>query len=80
MKGLTIDYETGDRIAVCVMVEQLDYLYKEQEWFVADEEKRKELTDSWGHHMYVHPDDYAKNAKEYIPALRTLIAYFGGEV
>lgn len=77
-KGLFIDYETGDRIAICVMKEQLAYLLKEQEWFESDEEKRKQLKQEWGHPMYVHAEDYAKNAREYIPALRLLIGYFGG--
>jgi len=78
MTGLKIDYETGDRIAVCVMRDQLAYLEKEQKWFESDEQGRKELVEQWNHSMWVHEEDYTKNAREYIPALKTLIAYFGG--
>ena len=77
---IEIDYETADRIAVSVMKDQLAYLLKEQEWFESDEEKRKELKKEWGHEMYVHAEDYAKNGREYIPALKLLIGYFGGEL
>lgn len=77
-KGLSIDYETGDRIAVCVMQDQLQYLRKEQEWFEASPEKRKELAEASGYSMYVHPEDYAMNRDKYIPALETLIKFFGG--
>lgn len=77
---IEIDFETADRIAVSVMKDQLAYLLKEQEWFESDEEKRKQLQEEWSHSMYVHPEDYAKNGREYIPALKLLIGYFGGEV
>lgn len=77
---IEIDFETADRIAVCTMKNQLDYLLKEQEWFESDTEKRKQLQEEWSHSMYVHPEDYAKNARDYIPALKLLIGYFGGEV
>ena len=77
-RGIQIDYETGDRIAICVMKEQLDYLLKEQEWFESNDDARKELEEQWGHKMYVHPEDYAKNGREYIPALKLMIEYFGG--
>jgi hypothetical protein len=78
MNGLKIDYETADRIAVCVMRDQLAYLEKEQKWFESGDVKKKELEEKWGYRLWVHPEDYAKNASEYIPALKTLIAYFGG--
>lgn len=77
---IEIDFETADRIAVSVMKDQLAYLLKEQDWFESDQERRKELKKEWGHEMYVHAEDYAKNASEYIPALKLLIGYFGGEV
>lgn len=77
-KGLQLDYETGDRIAVCVMKDQLAYLRKEQEWFEADGEKRKTLTRELGYSQWVHEEDYALNRDKYIPALETLIKYFGG--
>lgn len=80
MRGLQIDFETADRIAVCTMKDQLKYLRREQEWFEADAEKRRLLIVGWGHPMYVHEEDYANNRDKYIPALETLIEYFGGSV
>lgn len=76
--GLTIDYETADRITLCVMKDQLDTLKREQEWFEASPERKEELSVEWGHTLYVHPEDYGLNRDKYIPALETLIAYFGG--
>lgn len=78
MSGLKIDYETADRIAVTVMKDQLRYLEQEQEWFESGDVKKKELEKKWGFSIFVHPEDYSKNASEYIPALKTLIKYFGG--
>jgi hypothetical protein len=80
MNGLKIDYETADRIALCVMRDQLEYLLRDQKWFEADDAQRVVYKMDWGHGLYVHPEDYAKNAKEYIPALKLLIDYFGGSV
>jgi hypothetical protein len=80
MRGLQIDYETADRIALCVMQDQLRYLLQEQEWFEASEEQKKVLAEQMGRTLWVHPEDYAKNASDYIPALKTLIAYFSGNV
>lgn len=80
MNGLKIDYETADRIALCVMRDQLEYLLREQKWFEADDAQRVVYKMDWGYGLYVHPEDYAKNAKEYIPALKLLIDYFGGSV
>ena len=69
--GVTLDFETADRITLCVLKDQLEYLEKEIAWFEAPEAEREG-------YMYVHPDDYLKNKTELIPALRTLIAFFGG--
>lgn len=76
--GVELDFETADRVTICTMKDQLRYLRKEQEWFEADEEGRTNLETKWGIRMYVHPDDYAQNRDEYIPALEILIRYFGG--
>lgn len=65
MSGLTIDYETADRIAACVLKEQLSYLQEEIRLHL--EEKH-----------YMHPEDYYNSMTKYIPALKTLIEYFGG--
>lgn len=77
-KGLTLDYETADRIALCVMKDQLSYLLKEQRWFETEEADRLPLEEEYGHRLYVHPEDYALNRDKHIPALRHLIDYFGG--
>jgi hypothetical protein len=78
--GIKIPYEVADGVAIAVMQDQLDYLLKEQLWFEADDAQRLVYKMDWGYGLYVHPEDYAKNAKEYIPALKLLITYFGGEV
>ena len=66
MSGLTIDYETADRIAIRVMQDQLAYL---------KEEIRLHLEE--GH--YLHFEDLDNSLTKYIPALETLIEYFGGK-
>lgn len=78
-KGLVIDYETADRITVCTLRDQLEYLLREQQWFEASEEIRATLQEQWGFGLYVHPEDYANNASKYIPALQLMIDYFGGK-
>jgi hypothetical protein len=78
--GIKIPYEVADGVAIAVMQDQLDYLLKEQMWFEADDEQRLVYKMDWGFGLYVHPEDYAKNAKEYIPALKLLIDYFGGSI
>lgn len=67
MNGLKIDYETADRIALCVMKDQLRYL-KEEIRLHVEEGK------------YLHPEDYHLSMTKYIPALETLIEYWGGEL
>ena len=78
MRGLTIDFETADRITLCCLKDQLEYCLKEQEWFEASDQGRKILEEKWGHSMWVHKDDYADVMRKYIPSLKTLIAYYGG--
>lgn len=78
MTGLTIDYETADRITVTVLKDQLAYLLREQRWFETAEDQRDSLEEEYGHGLYVHPEDYALNRDKHIPALRHLIGYFGG--
>ena len=79
MTGLTIDYETADRITITVLKDQLAYLLREQRWFETAEDQRDALEEEYGHRLYVHPEDYALNRDKHIPALRHLIGYFGGE-
>jgi len=63
--GLTIDFDTADRITLLVLKDQLKYL-------------RKELED-FKNGKWVHPEDVVKNA-EIIAALELLIPYYGGTV
>lgn len=65
MSGCFIDYETADRIALCVMQDQLRYL-------------KEEIRQHTEEGQYMHPEDYHLSMTKYIPALQTLIAYFGG--
>ena len=64
-KGLEIDYDTADRIALLTMQDQLKYL-------------RKELKD-FEDGKWLHPEDVTNNIK-LIAALELLIPYYGGTV
>ena len=63
--GITIDFDTADRITLLVLKDQLKYL-------------RKELED-YKEGKYLHPEDVVRNA-EIIAALELLIPYYGGTV
>ena len=63
--GLTIDYDTADRITLLNLQDQLKYL-------------RKELED-YKEGKWLHPEDVVNNAK-IIAALELLIPYYGGTV
>jgi hypothetical protein len=62
-RGITLDFDTADRITVLVLQDQLKYL-------------RKELED-YKEGKWLHPEDVVKNA-EIIAALELLIPYYGG--
>ena len=64
-RGITLDFDTADRITLLVLKDQLKYL-------------RKELED-FKNGKWVHPEDVVKNA-EIIAALELLIPYYGGTV
>ena len=64
-KGITIDFDTADRITLLVLKDQLKYLRKELEDFKEGK--------------YLHPEDVANNIK-IIAALELLIPYYGGTV
>lgn len=66
-RGLEIDFETADRITVCTLKDQLRYLKEEIRLHVEEG-------------AYLHPEDYHNSMVQLIPALETLIVYFGGEV
>lgn len=63
--GITIDFNTADRITLLVLKDQLKYLRKELEDFKEGK--------------YLHPEDVVRNA-EIIAALELLIPYYGGTV
>jgi hypothetical protein len=61
--GLSIDFDTADRITLLTMKDQLKYL-------------RKELED-YKEGKWLHPEDVENNTK-IIAALELLIPYYGG--
>jgi len=61
-RGITLDFDTADRITVLVLQDQLKYL-------------RKELED-YKEGKWLHPEDVVNNAK-IIAALELLIPYYG---
>jgi tRNA G37 N-methylase Trm5 len=63
--GITIDFDTADRITLLVLKDQLKYL-------------RKELED-YKDGKFLHSEDVVRNA-EIIAALELLIPYYGGTV
>jgi len=63
--GITIDFDTADRITLLVLKDQLKYL-------------RVELED-YKDGKFLHPEDVVRNA-EIIAALELLIPYYGGTV
>jgi tRNA G37 N-methylase Trm5 len=63
--GITIDFDTADRITLLVLKDQLKYL-------------RKELED-YKEGKWLHSEDVVRNA-EIIAALELLIPYYGGTV
>ena len=62
-KGITLDFDTADRITVLVLQDQLKYL-------------RKELED-YKEGKWLHPEDVTNNI-QLIAALKLLIPYYGG--
>lgn len=62
-KGLTIDFETADRITVLALQDHLGYLKQEMEEYKAGQ--------------YMHPEDVAKSVR-LIPMIEEIIEYFGG--
>lgn len=62
--GVSIDYETADRITLLTLIDAKESL--EKEW------------ESYENGSYLHPDDVIANRK-YIKSLNEAIEYFGGE-
>ena len=67
MKELTIPYDVADGITLATLQDHYDYLIEE-------------LKDHKENGAYMHPDDVRKSEEEYIPSLRIIIAFFGGDV
>lgn len=67
MKELTIPYEVADGITLATLQDHLSYL-------------EEELKNHKENGAYKHPDDVRNYEEEYIPSLRAVIAYFGGNV
>lgn len=65
MKGVMLEYEVADRIALATMKDQLKYL---------KEEVRLHTEEG----QYMHSEDYHESMTKLIPALEILIPYFGG--
>lgn len=65
--GIELSFEVADRIALEVMQDQLKYLKEEIRLHVEEGQ-------------YLHPEDYHNSMTKLIPALETLIPYFGGEL
>lgn len=66
MSKLEIPYEVADGITLAVLKDHLFYL-------------EKELKDHVENESYMHPEDVIKSRGEYIPALKVLIKFFGGD-
>ena len=62
-KGLELDYETADRIALLSLKDQRMYLQTE--------------LDAYEEGAWLHPEDVVRN-HELIKALNVLIQYYGG--
>lgn len=65
LSGITLDFESADRITVLNLENQLRYLEESVRGY--DEEGK-----------WMHADDYAESVSLLIPALKTIIRYYGG--
>ena len=65
MTKLEIPFEIADGIVLASLKNQLGYL---------EEEVRLHVEEG----KYLHPDDYHNSVVNLIPAMETLIAYYGG--
>lgn len=65
MNGLIIDWETADRITLACLKDQLE---------LQEKEVKEHLEDG----KWMHPEDLHQSTTQYIPALKTLIKFYGG--
>lgn len=63
-KGLTLDFETADRITVLSLRDHLNYL-------------KQEVKDHVENGSWMHPEDFEQSVTKLIPALETILKYFG---
>lgn len=63
-KGLTIDFETADRITVLSLKDHLNYL-------------KQEVKDHVENGNWMHPEDFEQSVTKLIPALETVLKYYG---
>lgn len=64
-KGIFLDYDTADRIAICSLREHLQYL-------------ENEVNDHVTRGTWMHPEDLQNTVRNLIPSLKTIIKYYGG--
>jgi hypothetical protein len=67
MKQLTIPYDVAEGITLSTLQDHYDYLIEE-------------LKNHKENGAYMHPDDVRKSEEEYIPSLKIVIRFFGGNV
>ncbi len=65
--GLELDYETADKITVLNLLDQLEYL-------------QNELKNHRENGAYMHKDDAYNSEFKLIPALKTILHYYGEDV
>lgn len=65
MSGIEIPFEVADSITLANLQDQLKYLKEEIRLHVEEGQ-------------YLHPEDYHNSMVNLIPALETLIPYYGG--
>jgi len=65
-KKLEIPYEVADGITLATLQDHLEYL---------EEELRQHVEEG----KWMHPEDVLKSRGEYIPALKVLVKFFGGD-
>lgn len=63
-KGLTLDFDTADRITVLCLKDHLHYLKQEVSNYVENKQ-------------WMHPADLEESTTKLIPALETVLKYFG---
>lgn len=67
MSGIEIPFEVADQITLANLQDQLKYLKEEIRLHVEEGQ-------------YLHPEDYHNSMVNLIPALETLIPYYGGNI